>query len=199
MIVQKLGNYLFEQDVIGYVTVELVAFADGKKSLFWAIDLKLGFTDIMSQLYFAEGLNKSLDSNHSEMMESNSILDKKYFYFTIPTIISNKISYLRMKELVNVFRSEHLIYDMDKKIGVVFNIPDVIQSGIIGLLGVSDGQKEVLQLIEESAEALNSVLTTKNSKESKNEFVFDEIDAQDLISRLKLFLRHKLKMLSSFN
>lgn len=111
-------------------------------------------------------------------------------------LISPKISYLRMKELVNVFKAEHLIYDIDRLSGVVFNIPDIIQSGMIGLLGISDGLKDCLQLIEESVNSMSSILTTSTKVSNDNRF--DEIEATELISRLKIFLRVKNKQLNNF-
>eukprot|EP00340_Litonotus_pictus_P012515 CAMPEP_0170539182 /NCGR_PEP_ID=MMETSP0209-20121228/103769_1 /TAXON_ID=665100 ORGANISM="Litonotus pictus, Strain P1" /NCGR_SAMPLE_ID=MMETSP0209 /ASSEMBLY_ACC=CAM_ASM_000301 /LENGTH=383 /DNA_ID=CAMNT_0010841043 /DNA_START=304 /DNA_END=1456 /DNA_ORIENTATION=- len=52
LMVDKIGNYLYQQDIIGYVTVEFIAFNDGKKTLFWAIDLQLGMTDLIANSIF---------------------------------------------------------------------------------------------------------------------------------------------------
>ena len=199
MMVDKIGNYLYQQDIIGYVTAEFIVFSDGKKTLFWAIDLKLGLTDIITQIQFTENLNRmTIGKNNIKEVISLNTNTKINYYFAIPSFISPKISYLRMKDLVNVFRSEQLIYDMDKKSGIIFNIPDVIQAGMIGLMGVSNSHKDSLQLMEDSIYAFNSILSTTSKDQINSEIKYDDVEAIELIGRLKLYIKSKLKQLNLY-
>ena len=38
---EQIGNFLYSQEIIGYVTLEFITFHDGKKMIYWGIDMKL--------------------------------------------------------------------------------------------------------------------------------------------------------------
>ena len=165
----------------------MLAFSDGKKTLFWAIDLKAGLTDYISHINFMNILNKFTAKNIEN--ESN-------YYFTLNNFISQRISYQRMKDMVNVFRTEQLIYDLNKNTGIIFSIPDVIQCGMIGIMGVSKKYFDLIQLLEESVLTFNALLSSCQ-KTIETEQWYDDIEAMELISRLKLLIKSKVKQLST--
>lgn len=165
----------------------MLAFSDGKKTLFWAIDLKAGLTDNISHINFMNILNKFTAKN---------IEDESNYYFTLNNFISQRISYQRMKDMVNVFRTEQLIYDLNKNTGIIFSIPDVIQCGMIGIMGVSKKYFDLIQLLEESVLTFNALLSSCQ-KTIETEQWYDDIEAMELISRLKLLIKSKVKQLST--
>lgn len=49
---EKIGNFLYSQEIIGYVTLEFITFHDGKQTLYWGIDMKYGLTQIICDLQY---------------------------------------------------------------------------------------------------------------------------------------------------
>lgn len=127
---------------------------------------------------------------------AKNVEDESNYYFTLNNFISQKISYQRMKDLVNVFRTEQLIYDLNKNSGIIFSIPDVIQCGVIGVMGVSKKYFDLIQLLEESILTFNALISSCQ-KTIENDQWYDDIEATELISKLKLLIKSKVKQLST--
>ncbi len=112
MVIERIGNYLYENGVIGYCTIELVAFYESQKILFWAIDLKFGMTDYTASFRLNDFLYNQSKNNHSRSLSIlNSSLnldfrDKDQVSFVFPHLINENIANLKMKELVHLFRTE---------------------------------------------------------------------------------------------
>lgn len=184
------------------MTIEFISFADGKKMLFWAIDLKLGYSESHSQINFIKMINSAglfasgANNNDSNLQEYSDILTRndEYNIFSIPFIISNRIARLKMKELVNVFRTEHLIYDLDKKKGIIFSISDIIQAGIIGIFGTSESNRSCLQILEETLSTLKSLLPEEGH--INTDLRYDEVEISELISSIKGFIKLKMKVIA---
>ena len=200
LIVDKIGEYLYSQSIIGYITVEFICFSDGNKTLFWAIDLKNRLSDVHCQLEFSNKLNQLTKNNQNTANNCsnenliNTLQNKETLYvFSIPYLISRKISFLKMKSLINSFRSEHLIYDIDKSNGIIFSISDIIQSGIIGIFGISNNYRFCLQLLEDSVSTFKSLLPDNQ----ENKEIQNELDIYDIISVIRLHIKQKMKIVNN--
>ena len=70
---------------------------------------------------------------------------------------NSKIATLKMKDFVHIFRSEvndlnkHqvLVYDLERKNGVIFLLPDLLQCGTFGLCVIGNNIKECMRIFEE--------------------------------------------------
>lgn len=197
---------MYKEDIIGYITIEFISFADGKKTLFWAIDLKRGLTDTQSHFQFVRSIQKlgsfgtissqnANDSNHQDISEILLNKNKQIAMFSIPSMISPKIAYLKMKEMVNMFRNEHLIYDIDRKTGIVFSISDIIQAGIIGIFGISESERSNLQLLEESISTFLTLLPDGNGS-SNSDLKYDDVPISEIVTSIKAFIKQKMKIIN---
>ena len=49
---EQIGNFLYSQEIIGYVTLEFITFHDGKNIRYWGVDMKYGITNQICDLQF---------------------------------------------------------------------------------------------------------------------------------------------------
>ena len=158
-IAEKIGNYLYKQKIIGYITIELIVFKtnfnynynnqqNNTKNMdygqeYWAIDLKFGLTDISSSIHFCSFLyNHYYDKLNPDNLFNMSLTKDKILsndkckIFTFPFLSHPRISEIKMKDLVKSFKLENLIYDVEKKKGTIFNFSDVLECGNLGICGI---------------------------------------------------------------
>jgi hypothetical protein len=55
-----------------------------------------------------------------------------------------------------------LVYDLERKNGLVFLLPDLLQCGLIGLCIIGNNLKECLKIFEESLNIIKSKVITNN-------------------------------------
>ena len=156
-ICNKIGKYLYKNDIIGFVTIELIAFKDYKEHLtyikennkinYWAIDLKFGLNEILASINFCNFLyNRSSEKmkiDNEILNVSNNSLEKhlinsseKYAIFTFPFLSHNLISHIKLNDFVKAFRNENLIFDIESKQGIIFNFSDSLECGCFGIQGI---------------------------------------------------------------
>ena len=51
-LADKIGNFLFNRGIVGYITVDCIIFHNGKKVLYWCVDMKYGFTQTICDIQF---------------------------------------------------------------------------------------------------------------------------------------------------
>ncbi len=223
------------------------------QTLFWAIDLKFGFTDIIANLKFCDALenfslinfsnelntvsknnsnNPNLNNysyreqqnnrniiniispntninNYSNSQHSSNPFSKKEsslsinlkqhfmdlqnrYRFILPVIIHPEIANLKMRDLVGMFRNELLVYDIDKRNGIVFNLPDIIQCGMFGICGIARNKEDCYKLFDNTINLVKNIITRKDNKNItlSIELRSDLIDTNDLVGRIKYFLKN---------
>ena len=188
---EQIGNFLYSQEIIGYITLEFITFHDGKNIRYWGVDMKYGITNQICDLQFCYILyiqssiikknknyfnyllsdevkeepkmkisnnnsNSNINNNNINTDESEShsylynsencayIVDiKKYNYilsdvktFSFNYIITDLIKEIKLKHFLKEFRYSNLVFDLEKKEGVIFNFCDTLESGIFGICGV---------------------------------------------------------------
>ena len=85
-LADKIGNYLFSKDIIGYVTVDCITFHDGKRVLYWCVDMKYGFTQTICDiqycyfLYIQSILQKSVINDEININEVSEEINKNSIY-----------------------------------------------------------------------------------------------------------------------
>ena len=178
---EQIGNFLYSQDIIGYITLEFITFHDGKKMIYWGVDMKYGLTQQICDLqfcyilyvqsnlikssnnYFHNFLSEDIKEeseeynrkDNNEESESKSYLnnlsencsylvDNKTYsdilsdtmVFSFHYISTELIREIKLKEFLKEFKFSKIIYDIEKKEGVIFNLCDGLECGIFGLCGI---------------------------------------------------------------
>lgn len=128
---------------------------------------------------------------------------ENHFRFYLPIIISNEISKMKMRELVHLFRSELIIYDMEKRNGIVFNLADIIQCSMFGICGLAKTQEELIKLLESTINLMKNRIIKKDFSYNKNSnsipniardnFKLDSIDFSELLSRIFTYVKNNKK------
>ena len=220
--------------------------------MFWAIDLKFGFTDTISCMKFCDALDnfsltnfphqfQNLSQTNSQNLIINSYSNREYqdnsnlinnfnpnkivknnsnsqyssnplskndsslsinlkhyndsqqrYRFILPVIIHPEIANLKMRDLVSMFRNELLVYDLEKRNGIAFNLPDIIQSGMFGICGIARNKEDCYKLFENSINLIKNITTRKDNKNISLsiELRSDIIEANDIVGRIKYFLKN---------
>ena len=177
---EQMGNFFYSQEIIGYITLEFITFHDGKKMIYWGIDIKYGLTQQICDLQFcyilyiqssliknnknyfnmflsddikeeSEEYNKKdiNDGNESKTYANNNencsyIIDNKNYsdiisetmVFSFHYLSTEYIREIKLKDFLKEFRYSNIIFDIEKKEGIIFNLCDGLECGIFGLCGV---------------------------------------------------------------
>ena len=54
---EKIGDFLFTRGIVGYVTIDCITFHNGKKVLYWCVDMKYGYTQTICDIQYCYFLN----------------------------------------------------------------------------------------------------------------------------------------------
>ena len=149
LICEKIGKYLYEHDIIGYVTIDFIVFKNINNENdinYWAIDIKFGLNDLLTSIKFCYFLySHSMDKfEHQDLnhIESGYDIDNEIIHvhkcsvFTFPFLYHPNISDIQMKNLVQEYRKDDLIFDLEKKNGIIFNFSDILKCGNMGICGI---------------------------------------------------------------
>jgi hypothetical protein len=141
-------------------------------------------------------------SHQSENKKMNSHIND-FYSFVIPSLVHSQIAKIKMKDIVYLFRTEILVYDIEKRNGIVFNLADVLQCGMIGLCGMincedKDRDKEnniydLWKLLDGSLNLIKTQVYTKDYKNVFNDYRTDLIDLNDILGRVKMLTKNALK------
>ena len=232
---EKIGAFLYGQNIIGYVTIEFIAFIVDKNIKYWGIDMKFGLTDhitslqysyflyiqstIQSGLYLNNGNgngNSSGNNNNNQDDISEKEIEIDYgkiindaLAFSIPVIVSNSISELMLKDFLGYYRYQNLVFDMEKREGVIFNLPDTLQSGILGICGIINldqtdrhkGESNLWNIMERSLNCLLTLINKHCKKSKRIEEHFnsdkrrnDNLNLHQIYSKVKVTAKQKGKV-----
>jgi hypothetical protein len=144
-------------------------------------------SDYISSIRLCEFLyNNSLKYTLTERKLSKFIL-------CIPDIIQPNISKLKMKDLVLAFRTELLVYDLEKQNGVLFNLPDTLQCGMLGLSGIANNITGLWKLIQSSIILLKSKIIGDEYKQIFEDSRTDLIKFSNITSQINTLVKNILK------
>ena len=257
---EQFGNFLFSQEIIGYVTLEFITFHDGKKIIYWGVGMKYGLTQQISDLQFCYILyiqshiikksmnyfnyllsdeikeeskpkssnitNNNNNNNYiNEESESHSffyntencanLIDiKKYNYvlsdvmtFSFHYISTDLIKEIKLKNFLKEFRYSKLIFEVDKKEGIIFNLCDTLESGIFGICGVMNLDviemgnqnlrlwKMIYRVINTFKEYVyksqKKVMMDNLNKRLLEKDRNDRIDIHDIFNKVKIVMKEK--------
>ncbi len=139
-------------------------------------------------------LSESSINVNSKSGNSNTNSANNPFYFTIPALIHPNIADIKMKDLVHYFRAEMLVFDLVKRSGVLFNLPDILQCGMMGISGVANEYRDLWKLLDNSMSLLKAQIFPKvYSNLITEDFRSDIIDINEIFGRIKLMAKNILK------
>lgn len=114
------------------------------------------------------------------------------YYFTLNNLIHPAISNLKMKELVTNFRNQQLVFNVEEKNGIIFNLSDVLQCGMIGISGINESFRGCMRLMENAAYLFRSQLLNTSSKVFLNKDskqITDIIEISEIFGRIKMLIK----------
>lgn len=215
------------------------------KTLFWAIDLKFGYSDIIACMKFCDGVDNMSSNLYPNNNESEYSLglskDKNFerrgtlnlelknqisnpdlasrrlrsfslgksdsnfsnnlrmylesqrkFRFILPILTHPEIANVKMRDLVQKFRNELIVYDLEKNNGILLNLPDIIQCGMFGICGITRSRADLMKILEKSINLVKDIVTKKEEKSISFSFEkrTDIISVFDIIGRIKYFVKN---------
>ena len=239
-LAQKIGIFLYNQDIIGYITIECITFHDGKKVLFWCTDLKYGLTQTICDIQYGYflyiqgnlninkfeekffGINDNKNTNNINEINNNAITNtnnsqlntsiinetnynkllSNAMVFSIPFISTDIIKNIKLKLFLRDFRYENIVFDTEKKEGIIFNLCDGLECGIFGICGIinNDGYErinpnyKIWKLIEQTMNILKNIVYKINKKSlmsTINKQVFGSPERTDIIELHLIFSKIK--------
>ena len=128
--------------------------------------------------------------------------------FNIPYIITELIKTIKLKYFLRDYKYNNIIFDENKREGIIFNLCDGLECGIFGICGVINNDNferinlevKLWKLIDKSLDVLKSSMYQINQKaiiSSINKQVFGTLDRTDItsihliFSRVKKILKYK--------
>lgn len=198
MLASSIGSVLYEKDIIGNVTVDLVSFPDesGKSShpLFWAVDLDCSLSDSASIMTFFDFLMEgsldpvtgfySLNLVPEDSLSSSSSF--RYFLY-LPYIHHPGLGKVLYKTFFYMCRVQGISFDLEDRKGTAFLLPDSLQSCVLGLISMANSPLQVLKLMAETLDFVGSqggsgVAKTGFREESRD----DNISFAEIVSMVKI-------------
>ncbi len=128
------------------------------------------------------------------MLESPYENEEKYNNIIIPHMVHPNFSHIKMKDIVQFFRIDNLIYDIEKKNGIIFNLPDIIQGCMIGILAIGNNFKTACNFIKGSLELIKLQIQTKETK-LPDDIRNDNIDFNEIVECIRIRLKNILNPL----
>ena len=149
-LANKLGVFLYHQDIIGYVTIECITFHDGKKVLYWCTDLIYGLTQTICDIqygyfFFIQGnlyvnnftekiynLTNRKNNNNADNFDSNNQSD-------INSSMINEINYNQVLSKVMIFSIPYISTEIIKNIKLKNLLRDFRYNNIEFILEKKEG------------------------------------------------------------
>ena len=170
----------------------------------------------------SEESSRNQNNEESETISDNSnkencsyIIDNKTYsdilsdtmVFTFPHISSDYLRGIKLKDFLKEFRYSNIIFDMDKKEGIIFNLCDGLECGIFGLCGIINldtlekifPNLKLWKLIHKAFMIFKDYIYKKEKKNILNilnkglleKNRNDQIDIHSIINKVKNILKEK--------
>ena len=180
-ISNSVGEILFENGVIGHVTIDLVSFpnVDDPKAhpFFWAVDLSNELTDNAAICYFfdilmegkldqqtgeyaiswlpdkEENILDDSDNDQETAKKKNLMLEPRTFMFC-NYLHHAGLANIQYKTFFHMCRLESISFDMESRSGSTFCLYDCLASGVIGMLTIGVHRKQTTKFM---MDALNFI------------------------------------------
>ena len=140
--------------------------------------------------------NKTLSDAKKDQMSPNVMV------FSIPFISTDIIKNIKLKHFLRDFRYDNIVYDIQKKEGIIFNLCDGLECGIFGICGIINNDNnerinmnyKLWKLIDQSMNVLKNIVYKTNKKtlmSTINKQVFGSPERTDAVELHLIFARIK--------
>ena len=143
------------------------------------------------------GLTSSIieDKNNNKLMTNIKV-------FNIPYITTEIIRDIKLKNFLRDYKYNNIMFNINKREGVIFNLCDGLECGIFGICGIINNEHyerinldfKLWKLIDKSLDVLKSSMYNINKKavlSSINKQVFGTLDRTDIFSIHLIFAKVK--------
>jgi IQ domain-containing protein H len=194
MLAASIGNVLYEKEVIGSVSVDLVSFPDetGRSGhpLFWAVDLDCACLDVSSVMTFFDFLMEgSLDpvTGFYQLLTPNSESPILRNFLYLPGLHHPGLGRVLYKTFFYMCRVQGISFDLEERKGTAFLLPDSLQSCVLGLIAMGASQVQVCKLMADTLDFVGSQGGTGISKgATKEEARDDSVSFAEIVSMVKI-------------
>ncbi|CAM9216989.1 unnamed protein product, partial [Discosporangium mesarthrocarpum] len=146
-----VGHELFRRGVMGYCSINFVAFWDSqaRSARLWATNLQLGLSwSTCSYFFFSAltqraGIEQNLGCFHSVRNEGSG--EPMLHYTYIDYIHHRGLASMQLAAFFKLCRLEGVYFDVETQMGTIFNLVDILGSGTVGMLAVGSSRQTVLQ------------------------------------------------------
>ena len=122
--------------------------------------------------------------------------------FNIPYITTEIIRDIKLKNFLRDYKYNNIMFNINKREGVIFNLCDGLECGIFGICGIINNEHyerinldfKLWKLIDKSLDVLKSSMYNINKKavlSSINKQVFGTLDRTDIFSIHLIFVKVK--------
>jgi len=131
------------------------------------------------------------DCKSSFMSQNDSFDSFQGYYFSLNSLIHSSIPSIKMKDLVTHFRNDQLVYNVETKSGVIFNLPDVLQCGMFGVLGINPDFRGCMRLLEGTIGSIRTQLMLNSSSKGliNSNSSTDIIEITEIFGRIKMVIK----------
>lgn len=159
---------MYQKDIIGHVSIDLVSFPDNSNHshpLFWAVDLKCEMTDVAAVMpffdfliegemenvtghYFVQSAGRSsMVSSKGRLEDIPKLIREERQFVYIPHINYSGVGKMLYKSFFSLCKMRGISFDLEDRKGITFILPDSLQSSIIGLIAMGRSSEESIELM----------------------------------------------------
>lgn len=185
-----IGRACFAQGVIGHVGVDFVAFVDEARRLrVWAVDLNLRLTQPAAMFAFFHFMARgAYDAEGSGLYSAQGQPGGRSLCYVASEVFYHPdLVRAHHGPFFELCRLKGISFDVQAKLGTLFNLPDSFGSGMLGVLSVGSGQLGALRAFTDCLDFVGrEVGQTAELLPEPNGYV--EVGLKDLVLAVKRLL-----------
>ena len=199
LVTAAIGGALYSQGLIGHAKVDIVSFPNAQESkfpLFWTVDLSLRMTDVAaSSLLFNFLMEGDLDPitgaywvepGALRPLQGSEPRKEPRCFLYIPLFQTPGLSSVQYRTFFYMCKVNGISFNLEERRGTYFLLPDILQSGIIGLMAMGRNTSETVAL---ATEGLQFIQNQAGVSDTRSVLLLDEarsdtISASDVTSAI---------------
>lgn len=160
-----VGKVLYEKGIIGYTTIEYVAWlANDNALIIWGIDLKLHRTDSSLIHNIFEAVTHGSTKSTNGLSEYQSQYhNHKLSYIYSGVMRHEEFSMWRHDEFFNLCKQRSLMYDTQLYKGILFHLLDNLIEGAFGVICIGHDTFDAISLFEKVIQFLINQIQDRKS------------------------------------
>lgn len=197
LVTAAIGGALYAQGLIGHAKVDIVSFPNSKESkfpLFWTVDLSLQHTDVAaSSLLFNFLMEGDLDPitgaywvepGALRPLQGSEPRKEPRCFIYVPFFQTPGLSSVQYRTFFYMCKVNGISFNLEERRGTYFLLPDILQSGVIGLMAMGRTVAETVALVSEGLQFVQNQAGIGDTRPALllDEARSDAISASDVTS-----------------